>query len=60
VQRAAAGGDRELIVEAASGPTPPEPKEMLRERGVPIVPDILANAGGVTVGHFEWVQAQQR
>jgi glutamate dehydrogenase (NAD(P)+) len=45
-----------LIVEGANGPTSPEAHKYLHERGVWIVPDILANAGGVTVSYFEWVQ----
>jgi len=45
-----------MIVEGANGPTTIEADEILRERGIPVVPDILANAGGVTVSYFEWVQ----
>jgi glutamate dehydrogenase (NAD(P)+) len=66
---AALGGvfDRELaqvvaakmIVEAANGPTWPEADAVFNSRGIPVVPDILANAGGVIVSYFEWVQNLQ-
>ncbi len=48
-----------LIVEGANGPTTPEADAIFAERGIFVVPDILANAGGVTVSYFEWVQALQ-
>jgi len=48
-----------VIVEAANGPTWPEADEVFHARGIPVVPDILANAGGVIVSYFEWVQNLQ-
>jgi len=48
-----------VIVEGANGPTTPEADEILNRNGVFVVPDILANAGGVTVSYFEWVQDLQ-
>ena len=49
-----------LIIEAANGPTTPEADRIFNDRGATVVPDILANAGGVTVSYFEWVQDLQR
>ncbi len=48
-----------VVVEAANGPTTPEADDVFHQRGVTLVPDILANAGGVTVSYFEWVQDLQ-
>ncbi len=61
-QVTAANADRvraRLVVEGANGPTTPEADAILAERGIVVVPDILANAGGVTVSYFEWVQDLQ-
>jgi glutamate dehydrogenase (NAD(P)+) len=49
-----------LVVEAANSPTTCEADALLQRRGIPVVPDILANAGGVTVSYLEWVQNIQR
>jgi glutamate dehydrogenase (NAD(P)+) len=48
-----------FIVEGANGPTTPEADVILNERGIIVVPDILANAGGVVVSYFEWVQGRE-
>lgn len=48
-----------MIVEGANGPTTPKADEILQDRGIIVVPDILANAGGVIVSYFEWVQDLQ-
>ena len=49
-----------LICEGANGPVTPEADEILEERGILVLPDILANAGGVVVSYFEWVQGLQQ
>ena len=48
-----------VVVEGANGPTTMEGDRVLAERGILVVPDILANAGGVTASYFEWVQARE-
>jgi glutamate dehydrogenase (NAD(P)+) len=48
-----------IVIEAANGPTSPDADDILNDRGIIVVPDILANAGGVVVSYFEWVQDLQ-
>ncbi len=45
-----------LVLEGANGPTLPEADDILHDRGILVVPDVICNAGGVTVSYFEWVQ----
>jgi len=56
----AADLDCRLIVEAANGPTTPQADRILADRGIQVVPDVIANAGGVTASYFEWAQDQQK
>ncbi|MBS7250365.1 MAG: Glu/Leu/Phe/Val dehydrogenase [Candidatus Freyarchaeota archaeon] len=51
--------EAKIIVEGANAPTTPKADEILIERGIPVIPDILANAGGVVVSYFEWVMSLQ-
>lgn len=55
----AAGVKAKVVLELANGPITPEADEILKARNVVVLPDILANAGGVTVSYFEWVQNRQ-
>jgi glutamate dehydrogenase/leucine dehydrogenase len=56
----AQGVEADIICEAANGPLTPDADDILTEKDVYVIPDILANAGGVTVSYFEWVQNRQR
>jgi glutamate dehydrogenase (NAD(P)+) len=56
----AADLDCKLIIEGANGPTTPEADRILADRGIPVVPDLLANGGGVAVSYYEWAQDIQR
>ncbi|MBV9172189.1 MAG: Glu/Leu/Phe/Val dehydrogenase [Chloroflexi bacterium] len=58
-ERNARGVRAHIVAEGANGPTTPEADEVLRERGIMVIPDILCNAGGVTVSYFEWVQDRE-
>jgi glutamate dehydrogenase (NAD(P)+) len=49
----------QIVAEAANGPTMPDADDILFDRNIMVLPDILANAGGVTVSYFEWVQDLQ-
>jgi glutamate dehydrogenase (NAD(P)+) len=49
-----------IVVEGANGPTEPDAEPLLAERGILVLPDVLVNAGGVTVSYFEWVQSHQK
>ena len=51
--------DIQIVGEAANGPVMPEGDKVLEDKGIFLIPDILCNAGGVTVSYFEWVQDEQ-
>jgi glutamate dehydrogenase/leucine dehydrogenase len=48
--------EAKVVIEAANGPTTPEADDILSDRGIPVVPDVLSASGGVVVSYFEWVQ----
>jgi glutamate dehydrogenase (NAD(P)+) len=56
----AAGIQAKIVVEGANAPTTPQGDEIMNDKGILVVPDILANAGGVIVSYFEWVQDKQK
>ena len=49
-----------VVVEAANGPTTPPADDILRHKNIPVIPDILANSGGVVASYYEWVQNLQQ
>jgi glutamate dehydrogenase (NAD(P)+) len=51
--------DCKILLEGANSPTTPAADEILHEKGVSVIPDVMANAGGVVVSYFEWVQNMQ-
>ena len=58
-QITAANADKiraKIVIEGANGPTTPEADDILTQNGITVVPDVIANAGGVTVSYFEWAQ----
>lgn len=57
-EKNAANVNAKMVLEIANGPTTPEADAILKKRGIPVIPDVLANAGGVTVSYFEWVQGR--
>lgn len=57
--KSAAGIKAKIVVEGANAPTTPEGDRIMRENGIMVIPDILANSGGVIVSYFEWVQDKQ-
>ena len=59
VKSNAAGVKARIIIEGANGPTTPEADEILHDRGIFVVPDVLANTGGVIISYLEWVQSMQ-